>query len=82
MDIHNQVLLDRSGNTTMVSHGPILRSRYFSSDCPEPDGSMSCPYPTLELALDHVKPWDRILLGGRYTEFIMRDGLNDETGIV
>ena len=84
MDIHNQVLLDRSGNNNHgVMIGPILRSRYFSSDCPEPDGSMSCPYPTLELALDHVKPWDRILLRqGRYTEFIMRDGLNDETGIV
>ena len=84
MDIHNQVLLDRSGNNNHgVMIGPILRSRYFSSDCPEPDGSMNCPYPTLELALEHVQPWDRILLRqGRYTEFIMRDGLNDETGIV
>ena len=32
MDIHNQVLLDRSGNNNHgVMIGPILRSRYFSS---------------------------------------------------
>tara|TARA_B100001758_G_scaffold33599_1_gene24811 strand:+ start:1606 stop:5766 length:4161 start_codon:yes stop_codon:yes gene_type:complete len=84
MDIHNQYLIDHSGNDhhgEMI--GPIVRSRYFSSECPEPDGSMNCPYPTIETALEHVQPWDRIILReGRYTEFIMRDGLNDETGIV
>ncbi len=84
MDIHNQYLIDHSGNDhhgEMI--GPIVRSRYFSSECPEPDGSMNCPYPTIETALEHVQPWDRIILRqGRYTEFIMRDGLNDETGII
>ncbi len=84
MDIHNQYLIDHSGNNYHgVMIGPIIRSRYFSSDCPQPDGSMNCPYPTIETALEHVQPWDRIILRqGRYTEFIMRDGLNDETGIV
>ena len=84
MDIHNQYLIDHSGNNFHgLMIGPIIRSRYFSSDCPQPDGSMNCPYPTIETALEHVQPWDRIILRqGRYTEFIMRDGLNDETGIV
>jgi len=84
MDIDNQYLIDHSGNDYHgLMIGPIIRSRYFSSDCPEPDGSMNCPYPTIETALEDVQPWDRIILReGRYTEFIMRDGLNDETGIV
>ena len=34
MDIYNQVLIDRSGNNNHgVMIGPILRSRYFSSNC-------------------------------------------------
>jgi len=80
MDIHNQYLLDRSGNNYHgVMIGPIVRSRYFSDDCPEPDGSMNCPYPTIETALENVQAWDRIIIrGGRYTEFIMRDGINHE----
>ena len=80
MDIHNQYLLDRSGNDHHgIMIGPIVRSRYFSDDCPEPDGSMDCPYPTIESALEDVQAWDRILLRqGRYTEFIMRDGINHE----
>jgi hypothetical protein len=84
MDIDNQYLIDHSGNDYHgLMIGPIIRSRYFSSDCPEPDGSMNCPYPTIETALDDVQPYDRIILReGRYTEFIMRDGLNDDSEIV
>jgi len=80
MDIHNQYLLDRSGNNYHgIMIGPTVRSRYYSDDCPEPDGTMNCPYPTLESALEDVEAWDRILLRqGRYTEFIMRSGINHE----
>jgi len=80
MDIDNQYLLDRSGNNYHgVMIGPVVKSRYFSDDCPEPDGSMHCPYPTLESAFENVKAWDRIIMrGGRYTEFIMKDGINIE----
>jgi hypothetical protein len=78
MDIHNQYLLDRSGNNYHgIMIGPMVRSRYFSDDCPEPDGSMDCPYPTIETALEDVQAWDRIIIrGGRYTEFIMNEGIN------
>ncbi len=80
MDIHNQYLLDCSGNNYHgIMIGPMVKSRYFSDDCPEPDGSMNCPYPTIETALENVQAWDRIIIrGGRYTEFIMRDGINHE----
>ena len=67
MDVHNQYLLDRSGNNYHgVMIGPVVKSRYYSNDCPEPDGSMYCPYPTLNGAFEHVKAWDRIIIrGGR-----------------
>jgi len=78
MDIHNEYLLDRSGNNYHgIMIGPMIKSRYFSDDCPEPDGSMDCPYPTIETALEDVQAWDRIIIrGGRYTEFIMNEGIN------
>ena len=78
MDIDNQYLLDRSGNNYHgIIIGPMIKSRYFSDDCPEPDGSMFCPYPTIETALEDVRAWDRIIIReGRYTEFIMNEGIN------
>ena len=84
MDINNQFLLDKSGNGyhgEMI--GPTLRYRYYSDDCPVPDGTMFCPFPTIEDALEEVQPWDNIILrGGRYTEFIMRDGVNYDENLV
>jgi len=80
MDIDNQYVLDRSGNNyhgTMI--GPVVKSRYFSDECPKPDGTMDCPYPTIASALEDVRAWDRIIIReGRYTEFIMKDGINIE----
>jgi len=80
MDIDNQYVLDRSGNNyhgTMI--GPVVKSTYFSDECPKPDGTMDCPYPTIASALEDVRAWDRIIIReGRYTEFIMKDGINIE----
>ena len=59
--------------------GPVVKSRYFSDECPKPDGTMDCPYPTIASALEDVQAWDRIIIReGRYTEFIMKDGINIE----
>ena len=84
MDINNQMLLDKSGNGyhgEMI--GPTLRYRYFSDDCPVPNGTMFCPFPTLEAALEEAQPWDNIIIRqGRYTEFIMRDGVNYDENLV
>ena len=80
MDIENEFVLDQSGNNyhgRMI--GPVIKSRYFSDECPEPDGTMSCPYPTIASALEDAKAWDHIIIReGRYTEFIMKDGVNIE----
>ena len=80
MDIDNQYVLDRSGNDYHgIMIGPVVKSRYFSDECPEPDGTMDCPYPTIASALEDVRAWDRIIIReGRYTEFIMKDGINIE----
>ena len=43
-----------------------------------PDGTTSCPYPTINGALDDAQPGDRVLIKeGRYSEYIMRFELND-----
>ena len=80
MDIDNQYVLDRSGNNYHgIMIGPVVKSRYFSDECPKPDGTMDCPYPTIASALEDVQAWDRIIIReGRYTEFIMKDGINIE----
>ena len=80
MDIDNQYVLDRSGNNYHgIMIGPVVKSRYFSDECPKPDGTMDCPYPTIASALEDVRAWDRIIIReGRYTEFIMKDGINIE----
>jgi len=80
MDIDNQYVLDRSGNNYHgIMIGPVVKSTYFSDECPKPDGTMDCPYPTIASALGDVRAWDRIIIReGRYTEFIMKDGINIE----
>ena len=55
MDIDNQYVLDRSGNNYHgIMIGPVVKSRYFSDECPKPDGTMDCPYPTIASALEAV----------------------------
>ncbi|HIC36732.1 MAG TPA: LamG domain-containing protein, partial [Candidatus Marinimicrobia bacterium] len=45
--------------------------RFSSNDCSQPDGTESCPYPTINSALDNAKPGDRILIKqGRYSEYV------------
>jgi hypothetical protein len=63
-----------------------IRPRYFSDDCPDgPDGSLTCPYPTIRSAMDDLHK--RIKNGqyggyhlyvreGRYTEVLNKWHLN------
>jgi len=63
-----------------------IRPRYFSDDCPDgPDGSLTCPYPTIRSAMDDL--YKRIKNGqyggyhlyireGRYTEALNKWHLN------
>ena len=65
-----------------------IRPRYFSDDCPDgPDGSLTCPYPTIRSAMDDL--YKRIKNGqyggyhlyireGRYTEALNKWHLNKD----
>ena len=70
----NYEIVDLSSNQ---NHGTIknvdVRQKFLSNDCNAPDGTESCPYPTINSALDDAKPGDRVLIKeGRYSEYIKK----------
>ena len=80
MDVNNNwEIIDKSPNANhaKITNAEIL-SRYFSSDCPNgPDGSTTCPYPTIRSALDNVTSGDHIYIRqGRYTELLNKRSFN------
>ncbi|HIB02346.1 MAG TPA: LamG domain-containing protein, partial [Candidatus Marinimicrobia bacterium] len=79
--------VDLNNNWELVDHSPNenhvpmsnteVASKYFSNDCPAPDGSSNCPYPTIRSALDDARAGDRIYIReGRYTELLNKWQLN------
>ncbi|SVA47268.1 uncharacterized protein METZ01_LOCUS100122, partial [marine metagenome] len=80
MDVNGDYqLIDLSPNQ---NHGTIknvdVMQRFSSNDCSAPDGTGSCPYPTINSALDDAQPGDRVLIkGGRYSEYLKIIELND-----
>ena len=79
MDVNNNwELVDHSPNQNHVRITDVeVASKYFSDDCPAPDGSLDCPFPTIRSALDDVQPGDRIYIReGRYTELLNKFQLN------
>ena len=80
MDLNGDFqLIDLSPNQ---NHGTLknvdVMQRFSSNDCSAPDGSGSCPYPTINGALDDAQPGDRVLIkGGRYSEYLKIIELND-----
>ncbi|MDP7096780.1 MAG: LamG domain-containing protein, partial [Candidatus Poseidoniia archaeon] len=71
-------------NSSRANHASItraeIRSRFFSdnSSCANgPDGTTSCPYPTIRSALDNVTAGDHIYIReGRYSELLTKWQLN------
>jgi len=71
-------------NSTDANHASITRAeigtRFFSdnSSCSNgPDGTTSCPYPTIRSALDDAQPGDRVYIReGRYSELLTKWQLN------
>ncbi|MDP6144472.1 MAG: LamG domain-containing protein [Acidimicrobiales bacterium] len=65
-------------NATMVDTD--IRSEFFNlpeHDCPVPQGSNQCPYPTINTALAAVTSGERIYVKeGRYSEFVKAWKLN------
>jgi len=71
-------------NSSTANHASItkaeIRSRFISdnSSCSNgPDGTTSCPYPTIRSALDDAQPGDRVYIReGRYSELLTKWQLN------
>jgi len=80
MEVNNNwEIIDKTSNANhaKITNAEIL-SRYFSSDCPNgPDGTTSCPYPTIRSALDNATSGDHIYIRqGRYTELLNKRSFN------
>ena len=76
MEVNNKwEIIDKTSNANhaKITNAEIL-SRYFSdnSSCTNgPDGTTSCPYPTIRSALDNVTSGDHVYIRqGRYTELL------------
>jgi hypothetical protein len=77
-------VIDRSPreNHGLVYNVEIVKE-YFSDDCPKPDGSLNCPYPTINRALDDEYIFNdgggaRVhIREGRYSELVRRLGMHD-----
>ena len=75
------MIIDNSSNANHASITKAeIRSRFFSdnSSCTNgPDGTTSCPYPTIRGALDDAQPGDRVYIReGRYSELLTKWQLN------
>ena len=76
MEVNNNwEIIDKTSNANhaKITNAEIL-SRYYSdnSSCTNgPDGTTSCPYPTIRSALDNVTSGDHVYIRqGRYTELL------------
>ncbi len=75
------MIIDNSSNANHASITKAeIRSRFFSdnSSCTNgPEGTTSCPYPTIRSALDDAQPGDHIYIReGRYSELLTKWQLN------
>ncbi len=76
-----------SGRNSFIINEEI-RPRYFSDDCPDgPDGSLTCPYPTIRSAMDDLHKrikngqyggYHLYIREGRYTEVLNKWHLNKD----
>ena len=80
MEVNNKYQL--TDLTPKQNHGMIrdvdVVQKFSSNNCPTVDGSSSCPYPTINSAMNDAKPGDKILIKeGRYSESISRLDYNN-----
>ncbi len=81
MDVNNNwEIIDKTSNANhaKVTHAEILPRFFDNSSCTNgPDGTTSCPYPTIRSALDNVTSGDHVYIReGRYTELLVKNGIN------
>ena len=78
-------LTDRGPNNhhATITDVEVLQ-KYTSVNCPNPDGTLTCPYPTIREALENTQAGESIFVkDGRYSEVIFKELLNSsyETGL-
>ena len=82
MDVNNNysMIIDKTSNANhaKISNAEILPRFFDNSSCTNgPDGTTTCPYPTIRSALDEVKSGDHVYIReGRYTEMLNTEALN------
>jgi len=75
MDVNNNwEIIDKTNNANhaKITNAEILPRFFDNSSCTNgPDGTTSCPYPTIRSALDNVTSGDHVYIRqGRYTELL------------
>jgi len=79
MDVdQNWELIDKGPNNhhATITNVEILH-RHSSLECPNANGTLACPYPTIREALDSAQPGDTIFIKeGRYPEVIFKELFN------
>ena len=81
MDVNNNwEIIDKTSNANhaKITNAEILPRFFDNSSCTNgPDGTTSCPYPTIRSALDNVTSGDHVYIRqGRYTELLNKRLLN------
>jgi len=81
MDVNNNwEIIDKTNNANhaKITNAEILPRFFDNSSCTNgPDGTTSCPYPTIRSALDNVTSGDHVYIRqGRYTELLNKRLLN------
>jgi len=81
MDVNNNLeIIDKTSNANhaKITNAEILPRFFDNSSCTNgPDGSTTCPYPTIRSALDNVTSGDHVYIRqGRYTELLNKRALN------
>ncbi|MDP7609761.1 MAG: LamG domain-containing protein, partial [Candidatus Marinimicrobia bacterium] len=81
MDVNNNwEIIDKTNNANhaKIINAEILPRFFDNSSCTNgPDGTTTCPYPTIRSALDNVTSGDHVYIRqGRYTELLNKYTLN------
>ena len=81
MDVNNNLeIIDKTSNANhaKITNAEILPRFFDNSSCTNgPDGSTTCPYPTIRSALDNLTSGDHVYIRqGRYTELLNKRLLN------
>ena len=79
MDVNQDwELIDQGPNNLHATITDVeILQKYTSADCPNPNGTLACPHPTIREALENTQAGDTIFVkDGRYPEVIFKELFN------